>query len=44
MSVLVVQALRPAVLLEPLARGDVGHGEQEERDRDDDVQQIEHRS
>jgi hypothetical protein len=44
MSVLVVQAFRPAVLLEPLARGDVGHGKKEERDRDDDIHKVEHRS
>jgi hypothetical protein len=42
MSVLVVQAFRPAVLLETLARGDVSHGKHEEREGDDDVQQVEH--
>jgi len=42
MSVLVVQAFRPAVLFESLARGHVGNGEQEERESDDDVQKVQH--
>ena len=43
MSVLVVQAFRPAVLFESLARGNVRQGEQKKRERDDDVQQVQHR-